>query len=69
MKKLLVLLILLYSTSVISANPLAKVYSANDPVYRKLEIISIESGMLPPPSASPWSGYELYAHLQKINET
>ncbi len=67
MKKVLVLLFISAASVLLSADPLSKVYSESDFLYAWIEIISIESGISPPSSASPWSGHELNSHLNRID--
>jgi len=51
----------------LSANPLAKIYRNNDPIFQTIELLSNESKMNSVSSTGPLSGYELYEHLTKIN--
>jgi len=67
MKLFLALLCLIGLAVPAAANPLSNMYSASDPLYEVIEMLSIESGTVPPSSASPWSGHELYSRLQRID--
>lgn len=67
MKRSVVLVILVFLISSVSANPLAHIYQVDDPLLKKIEAISLESGVNPFSSAGPVSGYELARHLESID--
>src|SRR5690554_1335329 len=50
------------------ANPLARIYQVDDPLWHVIEDLSWESGVNPFTPSGPVSGYELERHLQKIDK-
>lgn len=67
MKKVLVIACIAAVALQAAASPLSRIYSADDELYRHIELLSIAAGIVPPSSASPWSGYELAMHLERID--
>ncbi|WP_422479493.1 hypothetical protein [Pleomorphochaeta sp. DL1XJH-081] len=67
MKRLLVLILLGLSLSLVSANPLSRIYQIDDPILEKIVQLSIESGVNAPSSGGPISGHELLKHIQLID--
>ena len=50
-----------------AANPLARIYTADDPLFTWVDRLAMESGSLIVSSAGPWSAYELYGYLMGID--
>ena len=68
MKKIVVFsLALILFVSSLSGNPLARIYQVDDPVYKKVESLSLEAGIVPFSSSGPVSGYELEINLNQID--
>lgn len=51
----------------LSANPLARIYQVDDPLWQSIEELSWESGINPFVASGPISGYELNRHVRKID--
>lgn len=68
-KLILPLVLILLLAGTISANPLARIYQADDPLLGMIEAISIESKVNPFSATGLISGYELHRHLESIDTT
>jgi len=68
MKKTTIIILFLTITLTAFANPLAKLYQVDDPIFEVVEELSIEVGVVPFTSSGPVSGYELKEHLNKLAE-
>ena len=68
MKRIIILCLLVgFVTIGVFANPLARIYQVDDPLWYQIEELSWESGINPFIASGPISGYELNRHLQKID--
>ena len=64
MKKIVILLLLIFTFSLLVANPLAKIYQHDDPLLVTLNNLSRVAGIIPVSSAGPLTGYEVAQHIE-----
>ncbi|MGI6439046.1 MAG: hypothetical protein ACOX0W_02040 [Sphaerochaetaceae bacterium] len=64
MKKIVILLLLIFTFSLLVANPLAKIYQHDDPLLVTLNNRSRVAGIIPVSSAGPLTGYEVAQHIE-----